>query len=165
MWKVTGPFVRQADGQARFPCECECGTKRNVLWRGMREHGSCGCRQRERAREAHTTHGYNLEGMPRRARWVWANYGIAWEDYLKMIEDQGGRCAICPAEISPDDKSTHVDHDHACCSGQKSCGACVRGILCQNCNLMIGYAKDNPENLINAAFYLHKSDLLAVVDD
>ena len=28
-----------------------------------------------------------------------------------------------------------VDHDHACCPGQMSCGRCIRGSICQPCNL------------------------------
>jgi len=30
--------------------------------------------------------------------------------------------------------SLHVDHDHNCCNGVKSCGKCVRGIICNRCN-------------------------------
>lgn len=48
----------------------------------------------------------------------------------------------------------YVDHDHACCPDTESCGECVRGLLCANCNKGIGNLGDDPERLIAAAAYL-----------
>jgi len=35
------------------------------------------------------------------------------------------------------------DHDHVCCSGKKSCGKCLRGLLCHGCNTKLGALENN----------------------
>lgn len=68
-------------------------------------------------------------------------YGITPEQYDEMLEAQGGGCAICH-RTEPMGKSEEffsVDHDHACCPGVRSCGKCVRGLLCVRCNNSVGW--------------------------
>jgi hypothetical protein len=81
---------------------------------------------------------------------LWRNYHITPEQFDMLLEKQGGTCP-CGAE------ATCVDHDHGCCPGERSCGRCVRGLLCGPCNRTIGHAKENPERLINLAAYLGAS--------
>ncbi|WP_425544022.1 endonuclease domain-containing protein [Streptomyces crystallinus] len=48
---------------------------------------------------------------------------------------QGGRC-LCGTE-NPGQTGWHLDHAHSCMSGHKPanyCSACVRGLLCIQCN-------------------------------
>lgn len=49
-------------------------------------------------------------------------------------------CASCGADIGGRYASgkvrAYVDHDHACCAGSRSCGKCVRGIVCVSCNTL-----------------------------
>jgi hypothetical protein len=49
-----------------------------------------------------------------------------------------------------------IDHDHACCPGAKSCGKCVRGVLCPRCNRALGMLDDDPIRIEKAAEYLRK---------
>ena len=81
-------------------------------------------------------------------------YGINTVVYLKLLELQGGSCAICLMPALG--RLLHVDHDHSCCPGQKSCGKCIRGLLCKFCNGGIGFFKDKPAHLRRAATYLEK---------
>lgn len=86
-------------------------------------------------------------------------YGITWDRYESMLAQQGGVCAICgsaPSGNGTSGQRLHVDHDHACCSGRKSCGKCVRGLLCSNCNQAIGYFQDDPQLLLAAGKYLDR---------
>ena len=37
---------------------------------------------------------------------------------------------------------------------RRSCGKCIRGLLCKSCNHALGYMKDNPDVLRAAADYV-----------
>ncbi len=84
-------------------------------------------------------------------------YGITVERYDEMLAAQHGVCAICgkpPSGKGTSGQSLHVDHDHSCCPGTKSCGECVRGLLCSNCNMAVGLLKDDPTILTAALRYV-----------
>lgn len=82
-------------------------------------------------------------------------YGLSMDDYMDMEKAQNKLCAICKkSELHK--KRLSVDHDHACCPGLTSCGNCIRGLLCSNCNMVLGNAKDNIEILKAAIKYLQK---------
>lgn len=81
-------------------------------------------------------------------------YGITEEQYLQMLVDQNQRCSICKTEFDGN-RSPHIDHDHSCCPEEKtSCGKCVRGILCFQCNAGLGKFNDDPALLEAAIVYL-----------
>ncbi|MCM1943144.1 endonuclease VII domain-containing protein [Streptomyces sp. G3] len=88
---------------------------------------------------------------------LWSKYRMTLDDYRSLLAAQGGKCAVCGVD-SPTDFRTrrfHVDHDHSCCpTTKKSCGQCVRGLLCHACNTGLGNFQDNPERLLAAVAYL-----------
>lgn len=84
-----------------------------------------------------------------RGRHLKRRYGITEEDFQRMLEEQGGGCAICG--LVQHDKPLHVDHDH-------NTGA-VRGLLCLPCNTMLGKARDNINILSKAINYLAKNGM------
>jgi len=75
-------------------------------------------------------------------------YGIdiTHETYLKMLNEQNNKCAICLISTVEYEKLLSVDHCHVT--------DVVRGLLCNNCNLALGGFKDSIENLENAIKYL-----------
>lgn len=78
-------------------------------------------------------------------------HNISLEFYNNLIEKYDNKCWICKEK-----KAVVIDHDHSCCPGSTSCGKCVRGVLCGECNLMIGLGKDRQDILVYASEYLIK---------
>jgi hypothetical protein len=81
-------------------------------------------------------------------------YGISAEQFEALLAAQNGCCAICRGTEPAGKGDWHVDHDHACCAGVKSCGSCIRGLLCSRCNTALGSFRDSPDLLLAAAAYL-----------
>ena len=76
------------------------------------------------------------------------------EHLAQLRDEQGNRCAICGRMEDQDDRLMAVDHDHKCCPGTTSCGECIRGLLCINCNHALGKFQDDPKILRSAIRYL-----------
>ena len=79
-------------------------------------------------------------------------YGITDDGLNALRAQQNDRCAMCN-NVFIDRRSIRVDHDHQCCQGRKSCGKCIRGLLCHTCNIQIAIF-DNPELFKKATDYL-----------
>ena len=78
-------------------------------------------------------------------------YGLNIEKYDELFKSQSGKCAICgkSSKEMADKKRLAVDHDHK--TGQ------IRGLLCSDCNTMLGHFHDDPKLCIKAASYLDKA--------
>lgn len=81
-------------------------------------------------------------------------FGISLEEYREMLARQDNVCAICeqPETATRNGKVRWLAVDHCHTTGK------VRGLLCGNCNPMIGYAKDNVEVLEKAIKYLRSHE-------
>jgi uncharacterized Zn ribbon protein len=80
-----------------------------------------------------------------------ARYGITQKEYDELYQTQSGKCAVCGkdnsgATQSGNRKRMYVDHDHK--TGR------VRGLLCSNCNMALGFVHDDPALLTKLAEYL-----------
>lgn len=86
---------------------------------------------------------------------LWRKFRLTVEEYQVIFDQQQGRCAICHQELQ-EGRYLHVDHNHACCPQTKSCGKCIRGLLCFRCNTLLGNARDDIHILAGAIEYLKK---------
>lgn len=75
-------------------------------------------------------------------------YGLSKEQYFGMYKIQDHKCAICKRNEGEAGRLC-VDHCH---TTEK-----VRGLLCNDCNKLLGNAKDSTEILKEAILYLGSS--------
>lgn len=79
-------------------------------------------------------------------------YGLSPERRTEMLAKQDGRCYLCDEPLDLDSpRKIHVDHDHSCCRGARSCGRCIRGLACEPCNKGIGAFGDDPDRMKRVA--------------
>jgi hypothetical protein len=71
------------------------------------------------------------------------------ETYKALEQVQNYCCKICGLHKSENRHGIlHVDHDHKTDE--------IRGLLCDNCNKMLGFARDNQTILLKAIHYLKR---------
>lgn len=144
---------------------CDTPFEEATLHLFVKEHGSRGHRGtgRERwcleCRRAYSRSRYAAD-FEQRLKMAEVNlarrYGIDLDDYRRLLEHQGGRCAVCRCDEETSLVRTpvrgrrradgtpgvpvlawYVDHDH-------DTGA-VRGLLCMPCNSLLGHLESHPD--------------------
>jgi hypothetical protein len=76
-----------------------------------------------------------------------SRFGLTQDDYGWLFEQQDGKCALC---LRPESKTDYrsgrvwwlsIDHDHSHCPDKRGCKLCIRGLLCADCNMLLGLAE------------------------
>ena len=112
--------------------DCAPGSKRPAPYPGPR------CATHHRARR-------KTVSASAHARRLTTKFGVTNEEYDRLYERQGGRCAFCPATGKT--KRLAVDHDHRT--------GLVRGLLCGRCNYdVLGKLGDHPDVYRRIVTYL-----------
>lgn len=115
-------------------CKGKCANKRFE-----ERHGASRFERYYQGNATHTTY---------QRKWkLEKRYGMTMEEYDKLLENQGGVCAICK---NATEGNLVVDHDHATNK--------VRGLLCHPCNRSLGQMKDSVSTLQAAIQYLQRTD-------
>ena len=96
-------------------------------------------------KKRHDFYQQNKEKYAKKARkyFLKKKFGMTIEDYNNMFEAQNGKCKICGNNHT---NTMDIDHDHTT--------GVIRGLLCRQCNQMLGLSKDNPLILIRAINYI-----------
>ena len=96
------------------------------------------------------------------SNWAWhkrwnkirQQYGIDKDEWYWMLKEQNYQCRICKTELKEREREKGrrkkseicVDHDHKTMR--------VRGLLCVQCNFLIGHAKEDVSILNSAIIYV-----------
>lgn len=75
-------------------------------------------------------------------------YGLTPAEYDALLTAQEGRCAVCPRTTGATGRRLYIDHNHT--TGK------VRGLLCSQCNCVLGHAEESIERLLALVQYLRK---------
>jgi len=93
-------------------------------------------------REYNRLHGHRESPESRKKsnrKYRITSYGLAQEDFDLLLKVQGNACGMCRKPFEQG-QLIHVDHDHGCCQAKnRSCGGCIRGLLCHTCNIALGH--------------------------
>lgn len=100
----------------------------------------------ERERERSRAYRKRRPDVGEKAR-IKYKYGLTSEAFEALWFSQGGCCKICRLpEPETSRRRLVIDHCHN--------SSRIRGLLCNNCNALLGMARDNPEVLRRGAAYL-----------
>ena len=87
-------------------------------------------------------------------------FNLSMDQYAWLQSTQNSLCFLCnqpETRVHQSGTVNHlsIDHDHRCCSeAGKSCGKCIRHLLCTMCNTILGYVEDKPALLPRFADYV-----------
>jgi len=97
---------------------------------------------------------YNIKNKNRifKMKKAWelkSRYNLTLDQYDLMLKQQDNCCKICNIHESKLNRKLSVDHCHTTNK--------VRGLLCMECNTLLGKVKDNINTLNNAIDYLNNN--------
>lgn len=81
----------------------------------------------------------------------WKRYRVRPPAVYGLWESQGRACGVCAVALPQPGTAKHVHIDHCHATGK------VRGILCKQCNHLLGNAQDSVPVLQQAIAYLTRS--------
>lgn len=106
----------------------------------------------------------------RRSLYLQYTCGITLSQYEWLADQQGQKCALCmePESVRRQDITGRgrdclgVDHDHGCQQHpvRRMCVHCIRGLLCDGCNRLLGFAEGKAAVAVRFSDYLGQRPFL-----
>lgn len=137
---------------------CEKVKKLSDFYKYPKSRSARGDGYQRKCKQCILEYNKQLQKTPEYKEKIWANkityrYGITYSEYIKLLELQNNRCAICSKTVEEakgrSKKKLVIDHCHKTHK--------IRGLLCSNCNSALGLLGDNLSILEAAVCYLKNS--------
>lgn len=149
--RAETPIYGGKKGSSRWVVQCDCGRISTAQTCDVKRGKSCGCDLSYAIKSGATRRKPLPLKSSRNKSHLMRRFCLTVERFEQMILDQNNRCKICDKEFTV---TPSVDHDHLCCPGHRTCGNCIRGLLCNLCNAGLGSLGDNKALLQKAIGYL-----------
>jgi len=138
--------------KTRFASQCkECTREYDNSYKRQQAKREWTHRNREKVRKVSREYKATPSAKAKtRLNHVLHNYQLTEDELVQMMNNQKGCCEVCgDSLVKPDSKRFYaVDHNHTTCA--------IRGLLCNECNLVLGYVKEDKDTLLKAIAYLEK---------
>jgi hypothetical protein len=176
--KPTGPApVGRIDAEGRECSRCRkyqpwSEYSPNPYARLTKRQAACKTCRNEKSREV-VSADPEARRLAARRDYLLRKYGVTLEQYAELSERQEHKCALCrQPETVRRRQDRHgivrtvdllgIDHDHSCArhSSAKACAWCIRGLLCDDCNRMLGFAEAKPLVAVRFSDYFGLRPLL-----
>ncbi len=79
-------------------------------------------------------------------------FGITLQEYKAKLDNQRGRCMICGRTPAENGKALAVDHNHKT--------GVVRDLLCNNCNVCLGFIENSKVDVACLKQYMDKHKII-----
>lgn len=134
---------RQRERRAKDPDSARKSREQGRAWRAANPEKQRARNERAKARRVN-------DPDKNRANWL-SHYGLTPDGYERLVESQGGVCAICKQPCKRYARLP-IDHDHQ--TGR------LRGLLCDRCNRALGLFDDDADIVEAAVAYLEADGVL-----
>lgn len=138
--ELLNPGHGAARQRASGGCDVVWGTAQHNVGTKQRPGGSEENMALRRAYRRSHPHPESAESRQKSNRkYRISSYGLTHEQFDRLLAAQQHPCGMCHERFE-EGQLIHVDHDRGCCQTKnRSCGRCIRGLLCHTCNIALGY--------------------------
>lgn len=127
-------------------CKCKQELSDESFYKGNRNCKKCHLKN---MKDYHLRNKEKVAKINRKHK-LMRNYGITIEQYEILLKKQSGKCAICGTSEIRRAKAKYFNIDHNHKTGN------IRGLLCHDCNIILGKLNDDIEMCKNIIKYLSK---------